>query len=239
MHGVIHHLALRRPNLRFIQIGANDGVENDPLYPFIERFDWTGVLVEPQPYVFEECLAPLYANNPRVQLVNAAIGPAEGTIPLYMLSFSAKRWATGKATLDRGVLQKSIDSGLVDRLAAANGVTPPQNRAKWIKPIDVEMITVDQLLDQYEIRDFDVLHVDTEGADGMLVRQFDFTQLVSVAIVQFEHFHLDDADLAATCNYLADAGFRLYRDKMDVLAIRGFEIRQTILECMSAPWGRG
>ena len=45
----ISHLMLFRPQPVFLEIGANDGVANDPIYPFVSRFGWTGIMVEPLP----------------------------------------------------------------------------------------------------------------------------------------------------------------------------------------------
>lgn len=234
-HDIIHLEALRGSPLRFLQIGANDGVVADPLHPFIERFGWTGVLVEPQSYVFSEKLEPLYRSNPGVQCVNVAIGLEAGTMPLFQISFSNERWATGKASLNRGVLEAVIASGRIDDLAQMHGVTPPSDRATWITSTEVPILTASQLLDTSGLRDFDLLHVDTEGADGVIVRQFDFNRL-STRIVQFEHSHLDQVDFAATCEFLAAAGFGLFSDDTDVLAIRPAAALRTSMENCSQPW---
>ncbi len=225
-HDIVHREALRQPGLRFVQVGANDGVIDDPLHPFIDRFDWTGVMVEPQPGVFADRLEPLYRNNDGVTVVNAAVGPETGSLPLYVLSFSDERWATGKATLDRSVLQRMIDSGMIADLARDNGVEPPADREDWIAAIDVPVITVDELLIRAGMDDYDLVHVDTEGADGMIVRQFDFSRS-SCRIVQFEHAHLSDEDFRATGRHLSAAGFILHVDKMDCLATRGIRIGRT------------
>jgi|SRR5438034_11665604 len=37
------------PELTFIQIGTFDGITKDPLYKYIERYGWRGIMVEPQP----------------------------------------------------------------------------------------------------------------------------------------------------------------------------------------------
>ena len=37
--------------VRFVQIGANDGLHNDPVREFIVRDRWEGVLIEPLPEV--------------------------------------------------------------------------------------------------------------------------------------------------------------------------------------------
>lgn len=194
-------------------------------------------MVEPQPFVFSEKLEPLYKDNAKIQLVNAAIGPEMGSMPLFVLSFSNDRWATGKASLDRSVLQRGIDSGMIEDLALRHGVELPPDPASWITSIEVPVITADELLRSTQTTDFDLLHVDTEGADGMIVRQFDFTKL-STRIVQFEHVHLSDDDFASTCDHLEHAGFEIYLDAMDILATRYVEIRKTSMKRLSHPWQR-
>ena len=62
-----------RNNLTVVQIGANDGINNDPIHKFIKRDHWRGVLLEPQKYVFEKYLKPLYRNTPGIYVMNAAL----------------------------------------------------------------------------------------------------------------------------------------------------------------------
>ena len=50
------HLQKSQDKVRFIQVGANDGVFGDPLREFIKSFGWEGILVEPQPDVFHHLL---------------------------------------------------------------------------------------------------------------------------------------------------------------------------------------
>ncbi len=234
-HDVLHREALRRGPIRFVQIGSNDGDLADPLRPFIQDFCWSGVMVEPQPFVFAEKLVPRYGSSPRIRLVNTAIGPRSGSIALWVISFSTDRWATGKASLDRRVLERAVESGLVERLAAEHGVKLPPDRGTWISSIEVPMITARELVQSSEITDFDLLHVDTEGSDAMIVRQFDF-DLLSTSIVLFEHRHLSDEGLTSACSHLAASGFRLHYDRMDVLAVRGFSLGRTSLQPLDSPW---
>src|SRR5207249_4682735 len=49
----------------------------------LER-DWTGVMVEPVPYVYER-LARNYADAPRVTTVNAAVAARDGRLPFFWL----------------------------------------------------------------------------------------------------------------------------------------------------------
>src|SRR5207245_6466419 len=43
--------------LRVVQIGSNDGVANDPINESLRARRWSGVLVEPIPYLFERLRA--------------------------------------------------------------------------------------------------------------------------------------------------------------------------------------
>ncbi len=84
-----------RTDFRFIQIRANDGFSGDPIYRFIQEFDWTGILVKPQKEVFEAKLQILYDKNPKIHLENIAVAEENGHMTLYKVAFSNSRWTTG------------------------------------------------------------------------------------------------------------------------------------------------
>ena len=46
----------KKGKIFFIQIGANDGQWNDPIYKFIRRDRWSGILIEPQKLFLIACL---------------------------------------------------------------------------------------------------------------------------------------------------------------------------------------
>ena len=66
----------------FVQVGANDGVLDDPLRGLILKHDLTGVLVEPMPGTFQ-ALVDAYPNRRRLSFENAAISDREGNVALY------------------------------------------------------------------------------------------------------------------------------------------------------------
>jgi FkbM family methyltransferase len=65
-----------------VEVGANNGVRHSNSYPFI-RQGWDGILIEPNPVVFEE-LRERYSGNDRVQTVNCACGQTPGILPLHL-----------------------------------------------------------------------------------------------------------------------------------------------------------
>ena len=54
----------------FIQVGANDGVINDPLHPLVKSLKWQGILIEPQQRVFKDRLLKVYQDIPGLAFEN-------------------------------------------------------------------------------------------------------------------------------------------------------------------------
>src|SRR5579859_5236379 len=88
-----------------VQIGANDGITSDPVFDFIKRYRWSGLLVEPLPDIFAR-LRDNYREARNVILVNSAIGPAKD-LTLYRISPKVKHgppWLHLLASFSRDVL---------------------------------------------------------------------------------------------------------------------------------------
>ena len=90
------------PEFTFVNIGANDGVNSDPVWPFATKHGWRGVCVEPAPAVFE-LLQANYSPYPRVQTVRAAISfgrPASSSriSPMTCGHLSTRSWDTATSS---------------------------------------------------------------------------------------------------------------------------------------------
>lgn len=72
-----------RPDFFFVQIGANNGLTDDPLRQFVTKHHWHGVLVEPQPQVFQQLLKN-YEQEKQLAFENAAIADKDGTVRLFV-----------------------------------------------------------------------------------------------------------------------------------------------------------
>ena len=101
---------------RFVQVGANDGKTNDPLYHYVKKYNLKGILVEPQKDVFEE-LKKTYEGVPGLIFENAAIYTEDGKTFIYSIkpkygkiyeenSDTAK--ATGVTSFDKAHLLKNL-----------------------------------------------------------------------------------------------------------------------------------
>ena len=63
----------------FIQIGSNDGRKNDPLYQYIRKNGWKGILVEPDLANFKK-LTNNYNLVKGLIFENVGIGPGRGDL---------------------------------------------------------------------------------------------------------------------------------------------------------------
>ena len=201
----------------FFQVGANDGFINNPLHMFIKRDDWNGVLLEPQPDVFNEFLSRLHRKRPGVIAVNAALDKADGSRPLYKLSVSGERWAHGLSSFNRGSLVKKINDGSVTRNIRKQGIRPDGNLDDYIISEDVATISPDTLLKKLEGRSPDLLAIDTEGYDYEILKMLDLDR-ISPEVIIYEEAMFDEKTARECRNYVESHGYSCRSIKRDVLA---------------------
>lgn len=216
---MIDEFSKKKKKVKFIQIGANDGFYHDPLYKFIKRDAWEGVLLEPQPYVFETFLKPLHKNTPGVHLVNAALDYKDGERKIYTVAFSKSRWATGLATLDKSVLEKVVASGHIERLAKRYGEELPKTVNEYISDEPIACISVDTLLSKYSVKPFDWLQIDAEGYDYEIIKMFNIEK-TQPSVIVYENSHLSTEDKSACEMHLIKNGYKLSQIKENTVAQR-------------------
>lgn len=216
-HGAINRVlfefARQRPGATFIQIGANDGLQRDPLRPYILDAEWSGVLVEPVPYVFER-LRSLYDGHPRVTLENVAIADEDATRRLYYLPKSSDpglpQWYDALASFRKDVLLKHdvFIADIADRISA----------------MDVPCVTFDTLCRRNNIDTVDVIQIDTEGYDYEVIKLIDLDRY-QPTVLMYESLHLSEADRRECTTRLRNAGYELLSDGMDTIALRTRALR--------------
>jgi FkbM family methyltransferase len=208
---VVEMVALRagRP-LRFLQIGSSDGVTHDPLHATVVRHGWSGVLVEPLPWVFER-LRRTYAGVAGLAFENAAVAEATGCAPIFYVQPAPgdPPWIDLTASLRREVVLKMSWSvpGIRDRIDQAL----------------VPTVTLNDLVERHELRRLDFLHVDAEGYDLEVIRQLDFDASWAPRFVLYEAKHLGAAGRAEARRRLESGGYRDVRaGPVDRFAYRPF-----------------
>ncbi len=225
----IHNAARRvycvfRPGLRFrvqqvfqtfdevfvLKIGANDGVENDPLAGFLlNDHRYRGLLVEPIP-LYAKMLEANYQQTGRFKIVQAAIAAEGGHAAMYFVDENASDsqgnpipdWLRGVASLDRAHVQKHL--------------APEMYGA--IRETSVCCLSVADLLARNHVRKIDLLQIDAEGYDYIVLQQFDFS-LLRPKLVIFERKHLLKEDESSARALMEKAGYVVKALETDFLCI--------------------
>lgn len=203
------HLAGHRgADVTVLQVGAFDGLTNDPVLDAPRRYGWRGVLVEPQPAPFAD-LQALHTGDPRIQVVNAAISDRDGTRALFTLDpvEDLPSWA------------QQISSFRREHLEGQQQWLPDGVVAERLTALEVETLTFDTLLERTGTATVDVLQIDTEGYDWEVLRLFDLPAR-EPAIVHYEHVHLGEPDRARALELLWANGYRTARCGPDTLGYR-------------------
>ena len=205
LESLLHSRLARSPDFFFVQIGANDGILCDAIFPFITRFNLAGLVVEPLPDVFE-VLKQTYRQYPRVKPVNVALHRTAAHTTLYRADPAADKLfdhARGIVSFDRNHLRRF---GIPD---------------ECIRAVEVPCMTLQQLLDTHSVRHIDLLQIDTEGYDIEIVKMIDFDR-IKPTLLRFEHGLPDDIvsweTLQSTLRYLHDRGYLFLLEPYDVTA---------------------
>jgi FkbM family methyltransferase len=191
----------------FVQIGAFDGVEGDPIRPMIlQNEGWTGVLVEPHPDAFARLKRNYAAQSQRLTFLNAAISDAPGERTLFYISETEKEalglpdWAREIPSFDPGHLSKHFPQAKLTRES-------------------VRVTTFEEAANLLPEGNVDVVVIDTEGHERVIVEAIGLDRH-QVKFVMFEHKHLSETDRAAVEGRLQHHGFSLKRFGRDTVAWR-------------------
>lgn len=217
-HELVERVAPTMPRWFFIQVGANDPRRADPIYQYVLKWRWHGILVEPQSWVFEHQLLPAYENCPGLAFENAAIAETSGKGRLYKLSVSRERWATGLASLRKEQLMAAVTQRYVERNLGMGHADLPADAADYVEVEVVQTLSWSSLLDKHRPKNIDLLQIDAEGLDYSLLKWFDFDRY-RPRILNFEHLHMTDPERADTTARLCGLGYLCFEDGINWVAV--------------------
>ena len=193
----------------FAQVGANDGVLHDPIYPFLRDYNWSGVLVEPHPAYFSD-LSKLHAKRSDLKLVNCAVSDVVGKMELFYLSEAARdvypNWARGCASLKRHRLIEVLEGR---RQSGA------QDFDVDIAHVDVPVRRLDDVLQTHNIDKLDFLLIDVEGYEEHVLESVELASL-NLRACMVECNGSDVKNETKISDILARAGIETFRFGADL-----------------------
>jgi FkbM family methyltransferase len=197
-------------NVKFVQVGSNDGVSNDPLRQYIvSNNEWKGVLIEPVPYIYEN-LKKLYSDNLGVTVLNCAISDdISENLTFYYVDKNAK-------ILGEGLPDWYQQLGSFHReniIKHMNGLLEP-----FIISASVQIRSLDSIFEEFGA--FQVLHIDAEGHDLQVLKSLNFSKWQpNIIIMEYKHlYNMQRKDMLNIFNRLFYQ-FRFFLD--DVVAYKG------------------
>jgi len=215
-----------RPGFFFVNIGANDGVVADPTYPFIERYGWKGIAVEPVPYVFEQ-LQRNYAHLDGVILENAAVSDRQESFwYVEQGSGTIDYIAQGMGSLDKERLLETIRANrIIGSLSSAHppypaDLPPPicvaephdgplisDQMEEFVTELRPECLTFEELIEKHRVERVDFVNIDVEGRDHQVFFSIDL-EAYRPSVMCVELVGLPDGQADEIRRRLDELGYR-------------------------------
>lgn len=210
-------------SINILQVGANDGYINDPLFRFARKFPSRTrmILVEPQKYL-TAILEKNYHFHQAKEILNVAVG-CRGPLTLYAIKevawqdlsvpyadgWPAYRAPTGVTSTDIDHVMRWLSKHYRGRL--------PFNDI--IESFTVDAVNLDTLLSQSTLfKRMDVLQIDAEGYDDQVIYSSNISK-TRPFIINFEIMHLSADRLNHLKEFLWKCGYTLSMHGPDCLAI--------------------
>lgn len=209
LYDFLAHFASVYPKCRFVQVGAYDGLANDPIREFVIRNDWTGGFLEPVPEVFHKLkrnYAP-YNGSGRLKFSNSALCP---------VNMEPRLWKVNPGYPGRLPVWANQLSSLSKEHLLNNLMGFP-NVEKWITSVEVESVNLSVLLTQWDLEELDLLHLDIEGAEYQVLSSPVFDDL-RPAVIVYEYVHLGEQNDVLS-ELLKGRGYTTKYYQHDALAI--------------------
>jgi FkbM family methyltransferase len=209
----------RKDRFEVLQIGANDGLENDPIHHLVRSRGWYLCAVEPMPGPFRR-LQNNYRDLSSVTCLQCAVGEVDGEATLYAL-----------ASPRANSLDDHLSSFSPDILRRHWRSVP--DLEKRIRSEVVQCLTFQSLVRRSSLNAIDMLQIDTEGYDYEIIRMA-FSAGCFPPILAFEWQHLNDKAMWACKGDLLKHGYRWLLSRSDVIAVKESALPESGDEIASA-----
>lgn len=180
---IIEELLNKKQNGVFLEIGGYDGLTASNCLHLEAHCNWTGVIVEPIPEYAE-----LIRSKRSSKVECAAVADKDGEAEILFI--------------EGGYTQMSF---LVDQVDNKDINRMRQHSEHKEKKVSVKTLTMNSLLEKYDLKDVDYCSIDVEGAEYLALQNFDFDKY-NVGIFSIENRGMKENDVV---KLLREKGYRL------------------------------
>lgn len=202
------------PNI--VQIGGNDGILDDPIYPYVCKYKLKLHVVEPIKKYYDE-LVINYKNYNNVITYNCAITTNTGKTSINYIDCTNSKWEWLKGCSSiyntknvlSGYMGKTLDIPITDDLKDY-----------------INDNTIETLVNTFSLKDFlknntidliDVFITDTEGEDFNIFKQFDF-KLYKPKLYYTEMYNWTNEEKGIAISSLTNLNYICITDGYNMLA---------------------
>lgn len=186
--------------INIIQIGANDGILNDPLRHHLLQGGFRGFLIEPIPAIYE-ILENNISSIDGIEALNVAVSDRNGTMALHLPSNFNESTKHQNASFELKNLQKT-------------GVSRDN-----VQVLQVATRTVSSILKSWQESRLDLLVIDAEGHDWRILQNC-FDDNIEPSVIFFEIVHLDAKQRKTYRDLLKTKGYVYVENIKDCLAVK-------------------
>lgn len=194
--------------MNIIQIGANNG--KDHVFDFVTKnVDSLKkiILIEPVPFIIDDLKNQYEPFKDKVHIENIAIYHNEDEKYLTLYYLKNSNYEVTSFSREHVVIHNP------------SPITYPMDEIK------VPCLTINQVIEKYDVFDLDYLYIDTEGLDVYIISSIDFEKC-NIKNIIFEMTHSDGAfqtgeNLNQTVNYLQQLGYNVSQlDSLNLIATK-------------------
>ena len=209
----LHNMGLSGESPFFLVVGAMDGVSFDEFNPFLRKYNWSGLFVEPIPEQYKRLKENILTLgcSPNSIYENSAIAEHDGTVEMLTIK------------------QEAVDTGKVHScFGGMSSIYPPRNGlrseadAKTVElygeMIEVNCITLNTLISRHKIKSIDIICIDAEGWDYKILRQLDF-KTWRPKLIRSEYINLDEEEKKGLIGLLEKNDYVYHISGMDIDAV--------------------
>lgn len=185
----------------FLEIGTSDFDTN---LEFVESGAWRGIMVEPSLPFYTNMKAKIDKSSYHYNVIleNSAISDTNGFVD-FAISKDIDGWQRGIST----VISDSHEGTCLYNLGNNKEVS-------YDRVVKVPCITLDSLLEKYNIKYIDYLKVDTEGHELNIFKNYSWN--IKPTFLKIEKKHINQEVLRSI---LENNGYRVYFEEEDLYAI--------------------
>jgi len=181
----------------FLEIGACDFDTCAPL----AKNGWSGVMVEPVKELADNLVKMTHGLD--VKIENSVISDYDGMIEFHVSE--GNDWVRGissvASTNHKGERMFDIDNSY--------------NKRYLKETRQLECMTLDSLIDKYNLTEIDFLKMDVEGHETNIMESYSWK--IKPSFIKMEHQHIDDINMK---RILEEQGYIVWTEDRDIYAVR-------------------